>query len=134
MIHVVDFEKTAFSTPFRGVLPPSGPQISAESGSATHCLAPGKPGWPPTSNWPLFSRPTPHAPRLTLHAPPAGLGQTQTLPRWLLTARHRQPNWQRPNGADLDERSFYIQYVTETDDSCRKINPFLPTRSLPSDR
>jgi len=84
MIHVVDFEKTAFSTSFRGVLAPSGPQISAESGSATHCLAPGKPGWPPTSNWPLFSRPTPHAPRLTLHAPPAGLGQAQTLPRRLL--------------------------------------------------
>ncbi len=32
MIHVVDFEKTAFSTPFRGVSAPSGPQISAESG------------------------------------------------------------------------------------------------------
>src|SRR5208283_1585210 len=32
MIHVVDFEKTAFSTSFRGVLPPSGPQIIAESG------------------------------------------------------------------------------------------------------
>ena len=27
MIHVVVFEKTAFSTPLRGVLPPSGPQI-----------------------------------------------------------------------------------------------------------
>ena len=32
MIHVVDFEKTAFSTPFRGVLAPSGLQIIAESG------------------------------------------------------------------------------------------------------
>jgi hypothetical protein len=73
MIHVVDFEKTAFSTSFRGVLAPSGPQISAESGRATHCLAPGKPGWPPTSNWPLFSRPTPHA-------PPAGSGRARTLP------------------------------------------------------
>jgi hypothetical protein len=73
MIHVVVFEKTAFSTPFRGVLPPSGPQISAESGRATHSLAPGKPGWPPTSNWPLFSRPTPHPPRPTPHAKPAGV-------------------------------------------------------------
>src|SRR5271157_4837046 len=27
---------------------------------ATHSLAPGKPGWPPTSIWPLFSHPTPH--------------------------------------------------------------------------
>ncbi len=60
MIHVVDFEKTAFSTPFRGVLPPFGQQISAENGRATQSLAPGKSGWPPTSTWPLFSRPTPH--------------------------------------------------------------------------
>jgi len=30
MIHVVDFEKIAFSTPFQGVLPPSGQQIIAE--------------------------------------------------------------------------------------------------------
>jgi hypothetical protein len=69
MIHVVDFEKTSFSTPFRGVLSPFGPQISAERGSATQSLAPGKRGWRPTSAWPLFSRPTPHASRLTLHAP-----------------------------------------------------------------
>jgi hypothetical protein len=65
MIHVVDFEKTAFSTPFRGVLAPSGPQISAESGRATRSLAPGKSDWPPMSTWPLFSRPTPHASRPT---------------------------------------------------------------------
>ena len=45
MIHVVDFEKTAFSTHFRGVLPPFGQQISAESGRATQSLAPGKRGW-----------------------------------------------------------------------------------------
>jgi len=30
MIHVVDFRKIAFSTFFRGILPPSGPQIIAE--------------------------------------------------------------------------------------------------------
>jgi len=65
MIHVVDFEKTALSTSFRGVLAPSGPQISAESGRATRSLAPGKPGWPPMTTWPLFSRPTPHAPHPT---------------------------------------------------------------------
>ena len=49
MIHVVAFEKTAFSTPFRGVLPPFGQQISAESERATQSLPPEKPGWPPTS-------------------------------------------------------------------------------------
>src|SRR5208337_46296 len=32
MVHVVDFEKTAISSPFQGVLPPSGSQIIAESG------------------------------------------------------------------------------------------------------
>ena len=32
MIHVVDFEKPPFSTPFRGILPPCGPQFDAESG------------------------------------------------------------------------------------------------------
>src|SRR5208337_5507351 len=81
MIHVVDFEKTAFSTPFRGDLPPFGPQISAESGRATHSLAPEKPGWPPTSTWPLFSRPTPHVSRLTLDdVRPAGSGRAQTFP------------------------------------------------------
>ena len=69
MIHVVDFEKTAFSTPFRGVLPPFGQQISAENGRATQSLALGKPGWSPTCTWLLFSRPTPHAPRPTLYAP-----------------------------------------------------------------
>lgn len=31
MIHVVDFEKNPFSTPFRGILPPCGPQFDAES-------------------------------------------------------------------------------------------------------
>src|SRR5271157_3117190 len=67
MIHVVDFEKTTLSTPFRGVLAPSGPQISAESGRATRSLARGKPGWPPMSNWPLFSHPTRHAPRPKPH-------------------------------------------------------------------
>src|SRR5271166_3175743 len=68
MIHVVDFEKTAFSTPFRGVLPPFGQQISAESGRATQSLALGKPGWSPTCTWLLFSRPTPHALRPATHA------------------------------------------------------------------
>ncbi len=35
--------------------------IRKEAEGATHFLAPGKRGWPPTSAWPLFSRPTPHA-------------------------------------------------------------------------
>jgi len=65
MIHVVDFEKTTFSTPFRGVLAPSGPQISAESGRATQSLATGKRGWSPPSpgHCSPAPRPTPHTPR-----------------------------------------------------------------------
>jgi len=79
MIHVVDFEKTAFSTPFPGLLAPSGPQISFESGRATRSLAPGKPGWPPTSTWPLFSRPTPHQRGQVMRRPsPTGYCLTPT--------------------------------------------------------
>ena len=35
-------------------------------------------------HWQLFSDLTPHAPRRTLHASPAGSGPAQTLPRWQL--------------------------------------------------
>src|SRR5208337_3094992 len=121
MIHVVDFEKTAFSTPFRGVLPPFGQQISAESGRATQSLAPGKPGWPPTSTWPLFSRPTPHDARTS------GIRPGTDLPP-LATAIHRQPNWQRPNGARSRDRPFSIQYVTDPGDRFGQIKLLLPTR------
>jgi len=110
MIHVVDFEKTAFSTLFRGVLPPFGPQISAESGRATQSLAPGKPGWPPTPTRPLFSRPTPHASRSTPHASRPTNGD-QVLrgpsPRWLLPSTDRRIDKDR-TGPDLDERLVHI--------------------------
>src|SRR5208337_3606179 len=112
MIHVIDFEKTAFSTLFRGVLPPFGQQISDESGRATQSLAPGKPGWPPTPTRPLFSRPMPHASRSTSHAPPAESGRAQTLPRWLLPSTDIRIGKDR-TGPDLDERTVHIQYVTE---------------------
>jgi len=96
MIHVVDFEKTAFSTPFRGVLAPSGLQISAEGGRASRSLVPGKPGWAPMSTWPLFSHPTPHAPRPTPHTPPAGSGRARTLPPWYcLTPTAELPKTER---------------------------------------
>jgi len=65
MTHVVDFEKTAFSTSFRGVLPPSGPQIIAESGMG-YPLPGTRETWVvSTVPWPLFSRLTPHASRST---------------------------------------------------------------------
>jgi hypothetical protein len=137
------------------------------SSGASHFRAPGKRGWPPTSSWPLFSRPTPHAasrelgsffrsiwplfvlnpyvpttntrsiwlrfgaflspsapflgihwplcfrptlhaPRLTLHAPPAGSGRARTLPRWLLPDTDRRIEKDR-TGPDLEERPLYFQ-------------------------
>src|SRR5208337_2292025 len=103
-IHVADFKKTAFSTPFRGVLAPSGPQISAESGRATPSLAPGKPGWPPMStpcpsgHYSPAPRPTPHAPRQT-----SGGRSYADPPRWLLPSTDRRIVKDR-TGPDRDER------------------------------
>src|SRR5208337_2045333 len=65
MTHVVDFEKTAFSTSFRGVLPPSGPQIIAESGMGYPLLGTPERWVVSTVPWPLFSRLRPHASRST---------------------------------------------------------------------
>jgi hypothetical protein len=104
MIHVVVFEKTAFSTPFRGVLPPSGPQISAESGSG-HPLSRTRENWlapnvpRATVLPPHASRPTPYAPRLTLHDARTSGVRSCVDPSPLATACYRPPNWQRPNGA-----------------------------------
>jgi len=62
--HVADSPKKSLFRPLFGVFYPHPAHKSALRAEAgTHCFAPGKPGWPPTSTWPLFSRPTPHAPR-----------------------------------------------------------------------
>src|SRR5271157_1340254 len=61
MIHVVDFEKTAFSTPFPGVLPPSGPQIIAESGMGYPLLGTRETRLAPNVH--LATVLPPHAPR-----------------------------------------------------------------------
>ncbi len=115
MIHVVDFEKTAFSTLSRGVLPPFGPQISAEGGWATQSLAPGKPGcgWPPRSTWPLFSHPTPHA-------RPAGSGRARP-PRWLLPATDRRIDKDR-TGPDLDDWPLFVSMSPKQAIRADKIN------------
>ena len=82
MTDVVDFEKTAFSTPFRGVLAPSGLQIIAESGipARRDFLAPGKGGSPLSTP----SRPTPHD---------VGASRVRSCadPPPLATACHRPP-------------------------------------------
>ncbi len=129
MIHVVDFEKTALSTSFRGVLPPSGPQISAESSMGYPLLGTRETRVVSTIPWPLFSRPTPPAPRPTTPRP-AGSGRAQTLPRWLLPATDHRIGKDR-TGPDLDERPLYFQYAPSQTISADKINLFLPTRRRP---
>ena len=123
MIHVVDFEKTAFSTPFRGVLAPSGPQISAESGRATHSLAPGKPGWPqrPSGHCSPAPRPTPHAPRQNQR----GQAVRRPLPAgYCLLPTARLPKFER---GPISPTSRPLSVCHRTDDSFGKINPFLST-------
>ena len=106
MIHVVDFEKTAFSTPFRGVLPPSGPQIMAESGMGYPLLG-TRETWV-VSTVPLATVLPPHAPRSTPHdAGPAGSGRGQTLPRWLLPDTNPRFVKER-TGPDLNEHPLYF--------------------------
>ena len=51
--------------------------------------------------------PTPHAPRLTPGAGPAGSDRAQTLPPWLLPATDRRIATKR-TGPDLDERPSTI--------------------------
>src|SRR5271165_1245039 len=73
-----------------------------------------------------------HAPRHPSHLPPgpAGSGHAQTLP--LVTACNRPPNWERPNGPDLDERPSIFSMSPNQAIPADKINPFLPTRRRPT--
>ena len=119
-------QNTAFSTPFRGVLPHPAAKSALRAEGATHSLAAKKPGWP--------QRSTGHcspAPRLTLHAKPAGSGREQTLPHWLLPDTNRRFVKER-TGPDRDERPLSIQYVTEPGDRFGQIELFLPARRRPT--
>jgi len=132
------FPKTRNFAPFLGILPPfckpigfesgRGQPLSGtqESGRATHSLAREKPGWPPTFTWPLSpaQRSTPPAP-----LPTSGVRSCANPPP-LDTARHRQPNWQRSNGADLEERPFYNSVCHRTRRLPRK-NQSVSPHSLP---
>jgi len=120
MIHVVDFEKTTFSTPFGGVLPPSGPQIGADSGSG-HPLSRTRETWvAPTSTWPLFSRPT------LYDAGTSGFRSCADPPP-LATAWHQPPICQRANRARSRRGAPLFQYVTKPGDWCGQIDLFLRT-------
>jgi len=108
MSHVADSPKTAFSTPFRGVLPPSGQQISAESGMGYPLLGTRETWVVPTV--PLATVFPSHAPRSTLPTPrstpravTSGVKScAQTLPPCLPPATDRRiaKDTTRPNYAD----------------------------------
>src|SRR5208337_3720040 len=55
-------QKSPFRPHFRAFYPHPANKPSLRAEGATHSLAPGKPGWPPTSTWPLFSAPRPTPP------------------------------------------------------------------------
>ena len=96
------------------------PQVSAEAEAAIRHLAPGKPGWPPTSTWPLFSRPTPTPDASRRRA--RGQVTRRPFPRWLLPSTDRRIDKDRrgpismiglslfsmsPNRAILSDRSNF---------------------------
>src|SRR5271157_3471606 len=116
MVHVVDFEKTAFSTPFRGVLAPSGPQISAESGS----------GHPLSGTRETWLIPLVHL--ITIL--PSLATTSYDLPP-LATAIHRPPNWQRPNGARSRRAAPLYSVCHRTRRFFRTNQSVFPTRLRP---
>jgi hypothetical protein len=117
---------TAFSTPFRGVLPHPTNKSALRAERPTHLLAAKKPGWPPTSTWTMVSLPTPHAPRRQA----SGVRSCADPPP-LATARHRQPNWQRPNRA-RSRRSAPPYLVCHQTGRSLWANQTFPPRSPPN--
>src|SRR5271166_2207916 len=62
-------KKSPFRALFRAFYLHPAHKSALRAEGATRFRARGKPGWPPMSPCPLFSRPTPHAPRPTTPAP-----------------------------------------------------------------
>src|SRR5271157_555496 len=85
-------QKSPFRPLLRAFYAHSARKSALRAEAATHRLALGKPDRPPTSTWPLFSRPH----RLTLHRPPptpderGGRSCANRPP--LATAIHRPPD------------------------------------------
>ena len=91
---------------FRQITPPRFSAIIAESGmgypllgTRETCLAP---------NVHLATDLPPHAPRLTPHDARTSGVRSCADPPPQATACHRPPNFQKPNGPDLDERPHYF--------------------------
>src|SRR5208282_699673 len=126
-------QKSPFCPFFGPFYPDFAHKSALRAEAATHRLAPGKPGWPPTSTSPLFSRPTPHTPRRQ-----ASGFRSCADPPPLATACHRPPNCQRPNGTrsrravPLCQYVTEIQYVTEPGNFFGQIHLFLPARRRPT--
>src|SRR5208337_3742035 len=93
------------------------------------------------STWPLFSRPTPHASRLTPHARPAGSGHAQTLPRWLLPSTDRPGSREvllppRPLRTVLETCASYGSSIHKRPlrDAAASVNGLHDTRLEPTNR
>src|SRR5208337_1377629 len=131
MTHVVDFEKTAFSTSFRGVLPPSGPQIIAESGMGYPLLGTPERWVVSTVPWPLFSRLRPHASRSTT---PDQRGQVVRRPSPAGYSDTNRRIAKNRTGPDLDGRPLYLSM--SQDGQFHRTNPsfFLARRRPTVDR
>ena len=95
--------KSPFSSPFRGVLPPSGPPIRAASGRATHFLAPGQRGCSTVPLATVLPPPAPHRRPWT----PAGSSYEPTLPRWLLPDADTRIG-KEPTESDRDDRPLSL--------------------------
>ena len=118
MSHVADSPKTAFSTAFQSVIPPSGRQISAASGRS-HPLLRTRETW---------SAPNVH---LAIVLPPLTTTSYDLSP--LGTVIHRQPDWQRPNGARSRRSVSLYSVCHQTGRSLRKKQSVSP-HSLPPNR
>ena len=111
---------------FRAFYPHPAHKSALRAEAATHRPAPGKPVWPPSSTWPLFSRPTPQAPR-----PNSGVRSCADPPP-LATACHRQPNWKRPSGARSQRAAPYVSMSPNRAIAPEKSNPLVLARRRPT--
>ena len=134
MSHVADSPKSRHFEPISGRSTPSGPQISAKSGSGGSLLG-------TRETWIIPTVPlatvllTPHASRPTLHAPRQTSGVEWCADPPLATACHRPPNCQKSKGPDLYERlSISVCHRTRRFLRTKSFNQFVPLHSPPLTR
>ena len=108
-------QRSPFRPLFGAFYPDPAHKSALRAEAATDCLAPGKPDWPPTSTWPLFSG---HAPCLKLQPNQRGELVAQALPRRLLPDSNRR---------FVKERTGPITTSGPSHSVCRRIG--LPLRT-----